>query len=139
MLIGRLADGELQSVKVTADVGDKPTELQWPLQAEESSEDFAFLPKLVELAQADRGVSLPTVGSEGLRSVALAMQGAADEFSRLGEQALNRGDVAVGAGGRRLGLAERPGKPDGAGRCRRGERRRIEVGRAAGRCRRATR
>jgi hypothetical protein len=52
VLVGALGDGELRSVTASLDVAGATKQIQWSLHAEESNEDFAFLPRLVDLARA---------------------------------------------------------------------------------------
>jgi len=52
VLVGKLAEGDVGSLKVTAEVSGKPVAMQWPLKAEKSNEEFTFLPRLVELMDA---------------------------------------------------------------------------------------
>ncbi len=69
-----------------------PTTLVWKLQPEASGEDFAYLPRLVELARRDDGLSLPTAGSGALREVRRMIISGADTLSNMSGRALAMGD-----------------------------------------------
>ncbi|PQO29552.1 hypothetical protein DTL21_26235 [Bremerella cremea] len=64
----------------------------WVAKPEESSDDHAYLPQLMEIARKDDGLMLPTVGSAGLRETASFLMASAEEYARLGSQALAIGD-----------------------------------------------
>ncbi len=70
IVIGKLESHAPQQLTMTAEVNGKSIELAWDLVAERSNQDFAFLPKLVDQARDNGGLTLPTVGSAGLREVA---------------------------------------------------------------------
>ena len=73
--------------------GEKKT-MAWPVPVEESNVDFAFLPKLVRDSRLDGGISLPTIGSSGLREIARVMASQSTQLAQLGTQALIRGDYS---------------------------------------------
>ncbi|MFN3152005.1 hypothetical protein [Bremerella sp.] len=68
----------------------------WTSQPEATSDDQAYLPQLIELARKDDGLNLPTVGSGGLRETASVLMASAEQYAKLGSQALAAGDK-VGA------------------------------------------
>ena len=70
ILIGKLDSRDPQTMTVKAEVQGETIELTWNLAAERSNEDFGFLPRLVDQARDNGGLTLPTVGSAGLREVA---------------------------------------------------------------------
>ncbi|MBM4094015.1 MAG: VWA domain-containing protein, partial [Planctomycetes bacterium] len=79
IVIGKLDRPEAARLVVTAEANGQVTELIWDFAAERSSEDFAFLPALVDLARDDAGLTLPTVGWAGLQEAArVLLSGAAD-------------------------------------------------------------
>lgn len=60
----------------------------------QTSEDASFLPRLVELARRDNGLTMPTLGSAGLAETARLLQQSAKDLTRLGNQAVATGNVA---------------------------------------------
>jgi uncharacterized membrane protein YgcG len=94
VLVGKLADREAGVIKVAGEYNGRPVELTWNVSPEKSSEDFAFLPRLIEVARQDRGLSLPTVGTAGLREAALTTLRSADQLAKLGQEALASGNTA---------------------------------------------
>ena len=103
IVIGTLTDnaptGSPVSVVVKAAGGFAQ---EWTAKAEDSNEDQAYLPQLLELARKDGGLNMPTVGSDGLRETANVLMASAEEYARLGSQALATGDTA---GAKRLAEA----------------------------------
>jgi uncharacterized membrane protein YgcG len=93
VLIGRLDSNDPAEISLTANVAGKPITLAWSATTEKPSEDFAFLPKLVGQAQADKGLSLPTVGSAGLREAAVVTMASAENLVKLGHEALASGNA----------------------------------------------
>ncbi|PQO42136.1 hypothetical protein [Blastopirellula marina] len=65
---------------------------EWTAKTEDSNDDQAYLPQLIELARKDGGLNMPTVGSDGLRETANVLMASAEEYARLGSQALATGD-----------------------------------------------
>jgi hypothetical protein len=60
ILIGTLSKSAPVSVDMNGTLNGKPVALKWNAAPEKPSEDFGFLPKLVDLAAADKGLTLPT-------------------------------------------------------------------------------
>ena len=81
IIIGKLESHDPQTLTVKADAQGKTIELSWNVAAERSNEDFSFLPKLVDMARDNGGLTLPTVGSAGLREVARVILAGAQELS----------------------------------------------------------
>lgn len=94
IVIGDLANPGNMKIAIQAEVAGKPVDLNWNVASEPSNVDFAFLPELVEMSKKDGGVSLPTVGSEGLREAGRVMIASADNLAKLGTAALASGDKA---------------------------------------------
>ena len=111
VLIGTLASAEAGTVKLAGTMNGKPVELSFDATPEKSNEDFAFLPQLVSLASRDGGISLPTVGSDGLREAALLTQSSADQLARLGHEALAAGNFAGAEKVADAALARDPSNP----------------------------
>ncbi|HRF02086.1 MAG TPA: hypothetical protein PLI18_16335, partial [Pirellulaceae bacterium] len=93
IVVGTLGEAGSVEIGVEATVNGQAVSLSWAVDSEESSEDFAFLPKLIEMARDDQGASLPTIGSEGLEEVRRVIDGGAQGLVALGEQALAAGDI----------------------------------------------
>lgn len=92
ILVGKLENRGSFQVAMKAEVDGKPVDLAWAVQAEKSNPDFAFLPQLVEMSQKDGGVSLPTVGSAGLREAGRVLTASAQNLTKLSGAALASGD-----------------------------------------------
>ena len=71
MLIGTLSNCRRSTLKMIGTMNGKPVQLAWNAMPERSSEDFGFLPKLVDLAATDKGLTMPTAGSAALREAGL--------------------------------------------------------------------
>ncbi|WP_161603405.1 hypothetical protein [Blastopirellula marina] len=95
IVVGELADAGEVTVQLTGMSNGKTIPLNFAAKPE-PSDDQAYLPQLMELAKKDGGMSLPTVGSVGLRETARVMLASANSFSKMSGQALATGD-AVGA------------------------------------------
>jgi hypothetical protein len=94
LLIGQMNSDSLSGeLKVQATVGGKPVVLEWNLTSEPSNFEFAFLPSLVEKAQADQGRTLPLAGSAALKEVSLVLSASSEQLVKDGEFALKSGDL----------------------------------------------
>ncbi|HEX5105152.1 MAG TPA: hypothetical protein VFV87_15135, partial [Pirellulaceae bacterium] len=111
VLIGTMSNSEAGEVKISGTLDGKPVDLTWNVTPEKSSDDFSFLPQLVSLASKDSGLSLPTVGSEGLREAAQVTIASADQLSKLGHEALASGNFAGAAKVADAALARDPANP----------------------------
>ena len=92
IILGTLADREAVELNMVGKMNGQDTEMNWSLTPEANSIDFAFLTGVVRESRKDKGFSLPTVGSEGLREYVLARSFKAHELSELGGQALAMGN-----------------------------------------------
>ncbi|MFI4875874.1 MAG: hypothetical protein ACIALR_11070 [Blastopirellula sp. JB062] len=113
IVVGELAKPGDVTVKLTGMSNGKTVQMNFDAKPE-PSDDQAYLPQLIELAQKDDGMSLPTVGSVGLRETARVLLASAESFSKLSGQALATGDVQ---GARRLAdaaLQRDPNNPHAA-------------------------
>ncbi len=97
IVVGRLRDRASLQFSLTAKMLDQPIELGWSISPETTSDVHSYLPRLVDSVRSDDGVTMPTVGSDGLREAARLVMTDADQLSRLGARALSSGDVK-GAG-----------------------------------------
>ena len=67
-----------------------PAAIDWTLTMEPTNSDFASLPALIDMARRDDGVSLPTVGSAGLRETLRLLGEQAAELAQMAREALQR-------------------------------------------------
>ncbi len=72
-------------------------ELSWSVAPEASSQDNAYLTELADAASTDGGLTLPTVGSQGLAEAARLVGVQADQLTQMAQRAVATGDRA-GAG-----------------------------------------
>ena len=86
--------------------------MNWPVKSEESNSDFAFLPRLVEQAKADDGVTLPTLGSDGLRETGRMILASSSNLTKLAAQANARGAVKEAGTLAAAALKENPENTD---------------------------
>jgi hypothetical protein len=86
------SDDKAVGVQVDADLDGQPAEFTFAAVPEESSDDNAYLATLIDAAKADDGLSLPTVGSEGLRQAQVMMSVAVHNLNKLGANARNTGN-----------------------------------------------
>ncbi len=94
IVIGTLKNvGEVQ-IDVQGELEGQAVSTQWTVTPEESDFHFAFLPNLIEVARADYGLTLPTVGSAGLKEVARMMADSSQQLTALSAQALAAGNYA---------------------------------------------
>lgn len=112
ILIGKLSKAADVNVEVSGTLNGKPVQIACKAAPPKPSEDFAFLPKLVEMAAADKGLSLPTVGSPGLRETALVTLASAVQLTKLGHEALATGNYAGAEKVAAAALARDPGNPE---------------------------
>jgi len=92
ILIGLLDERGPQQISISAEVLGKQIELRWEFTAEPSSEELGFLPQLVAQARENDGMTLPTVGSAGLREVGRVILASAEDLVEIGMRALKTGD-----------------------------------------------
>lgn len=111
ILVGKLADRNAAAIKISAEFNGQPVELNWNVTAEKSTEDFAFLPRLVEVARQDRGLSLPTVGTAGLREAGIHTLQSAEQLAKLGQEALASGNTSGALHVAHAALARDPQNP----------------------------
>ncbi len=111
ILVGKLAAREAAPLTIKGELNGQPVELNWNLTPEKSQEDFSFLPRLVEVARADRGISLPTVGTVGLREAAINTMQSAEQLAKLGQEALASGNTQGALHVAHAALARDPQNP----------------------------
>jgi hypothetical protein len=93
ILIGILDNRQPQQIAVTAEAAGKQIELCWEVTPEPSSDEFGFLPQLVAQTRDDGGLTLPTVGSAGLREAGRVILASAEDLVKIGIHALKTGDL----------------------------------------------
>ncbi len=93
ILIGFLDDRKPQQIAITAEVAGKQVELAWNLTPEPSNDEFGFLPQLIAETRDDDGLTLPTVGSAGLREAGRIILAGAENLLKIGIRALKTGDL----------------------------------------------
>jgi uncharacterized membrane protein YgcG len=80
-------------LRVAAKSGDKSVELNWSAAPSTAGDSHAFLAQVVEMARADGGISLPTVGSAGLAETGRMLEAEVDGLTDLAERAIATGDM----------------------------------------------
>ena len=91
-------------IRAQAMTGGKPVELKWSATPENKGDSYAFLPQVVEMAQRDDGITLPTLGTQGLAETGRLLEAGVDNLTDLAERAVATGDVE-GRESRREGRA----------------------------------
>src|SRR6266850_5028865 len=112
ILIGTLSHVAPVKLEMKDTLNGKPLTLKWSSTPEKPSEDFGFLPKLVDLAAADKGLSLPTAGSAALREAAYVTLNSAQQLAKLGNEALASGNFTGAEKVAEAALARDPGNPE---------------------------
>ncbi|MFO0882949.1 MAG: hypothetical protein U0894_01965 [Pirellulales bacterium] len=112
VIVGKLSEEGPQSITLEGEAHGEAVELTWQTSAEAPNPDFAFLPKLVETAERDGGLTLPTAGSAGLREAAVTIAGSASKLTELGHQALASGNKEGAAAAADAALARDPSNPE---------------------------
>src|SRR5688572_26960846 len=112
ILVGSLNKSSPVNVEMSGTMNGKPVKLTWNAAPEKSSEDFAFLPKLVDLAAEDNGMWLPTAGSGALREAAYLTLNSAQMLAKLGHEALANGNFVGAEKVALAALARDPGNPE---------------------------
>ena len=93
VLIGSLSAREAMTIKVSAIANGQPVELQWEVEPEPSSDEFGYLPPLVEQARKSGGLLLATIGSTGLRETGRMILASAESMAEIGSRAMQTGDI----------------------------------------------
>ena len=112
VLIGQLAGREAGQLQYNGVMNGNDVTLNFDVAPEKSSEEFSFLPQLVSLAAVDDGITLPTVGSAGLREAQLVTLSSADQLAKLGHEALAAGNFAGAEKVADAALARDPKHPE---------------------------
>src|SRR5262245_17397750 len=112
ILIGTLARTAPVKAEVSGTVNDKPVKWTWNVSPEKPSEDFGFLPKLVDMAATDKGLTLPTAGSPALREAAYVTLNGAQQMVKIASEALASGNFLGAEKVADAALARDPGNPE---------------------------
>ena len=88
------ADAEAGKFVVRGTAAGKEVELMWVVKPEASNPDLGFLPNVIESAKLDAGISLPALGSAGLRAMSFALADTSTELVKAGQFALKSGETA---------------------------------------------
>jgi uncharacterized protein with von Willebrand factor type A (vWA) domain len=96
-------------LRAAATSGDKPIELKWMAAPKTAGDSHAFLAQVVEMARADGGISLPTVGSAGLAETGRILEAEVDGLTDLAERAVATGDMQAAKVAAQTILARDPG------------------------------
>lgn len=81
------------TIKLQGMAANQPVSLSWSLTAEASNPDMGFLASVVNQASRDGGVTLPALGSAGLRAMSYMFADNASSLVKAGEFALKSGDL----------------------------------------------
>ena len=92
IVLGSLTDRESVELQVTGLMNGESQTMSWNIEPDATSSEFAFLPGMVQDARKDQGLTLPTLGSSGLREFARSRMTQANKLSDLGGAALATGN-----------------------------------------------
>jgi len=114
VVLGTLRRRGPVELRIGAELAGRAVELAWSVEPEASHEDYATLPRILEMARRDDGWSLPTVGTLGLRETQQMLVASAQTLARLGGQALASGNVEGASLLAREAARRDPGNPEAA-------------------------
>ena len=92
IILGSIADRNSVALQLSGTLNGHAENINWQINPEIANSEFSFLPGMIEDARKDFGLTLPTIGSEGLREYARIRTVEANRLSDLGETALAAGD-----------------------------------------------
>lgn len=95
IVLGNLSERKPLTIHVSGEVNGQAETMTWTVVAENSSDDFAFLPKLIDSARNNGGMTLPTIGSAGLMEAARVLSAGSRTLSQLGSSALLSGNLVA--------------------------------------------
>jgi hypothetical protein len=96
VLLGLFEGEGPQQIHIRGEVNGGDAEARWNVAPQDSADDLAYLPQLVELAKRDGGATLPTLGMEGLQEIGRLMLERAENLAKMGARELAGGDL-IGA------------------------------------------
>lgn len=94
--VGRIDEKELADpagLEISVVVEGQAERLRWTVVPEAPHQDHAFLARLVKAAEVDGGLSLPTLGTEGLFALNWMVNAGANNLAALAQQALALGNL----------------------------------------------
>ncbi len=112
IVIGTLAATSPVKAEVSGTLNGKSVKWNWNVAPEKPSEDFGFLPKLVDMAAADKGLTLPTAGSVALREAAYVTLNSAQQMVKIASEALASGNFLGAEKVADAALARDPSNPE---------------------------
>jgi uncharacterized protein with von Willebrand factor type A (vWA) domain len=89
----RALDAPLAIELRTTDAAGEAVEVRWTVRPSASNEGNSYLTQLVDVARADGGITLPTVGTPGLLESGRLINAGIDNLTNLAERAVAMGDV----------------------------------------------
>jgi hypothetical protein len=93
ILIGSLLSSSVQgTLRIDGELQGKATTLTWNLASEASNPDLAFVSAMVTKATPDRGLLMPTPGSDALRELGDTIMNSSDHLVKEAKFALHIGD-----------------------------------------------
>lgn len=92
IIVGLGKPAGVADIKLQATLNGRAVELAWNTPVNAAADDHAYLPELIDLVRKDGGISLPTVGSAGLKEMRRIVFAKAYALLQLAKQA-----VAVGS------------------------------------------
>ncbi|HEX3600008.1 MAG TPA: hypothetical protein VHU84_07680 [Lacipirellulaceae bacterium] len=87
----------------------KPVEMQFAAAPKNGGQTYAYLPQVVQLAKADDGITLPTVGTVGLAETGRLVEAGVDGLTDLAERAVATGDTKAARIAAQAVLSRDPG------------------------------
>ncbi len=94
IVFGSLKDATKPAVlKVEGELNGQPAQLEWEIAPEESNDDMAFATGLIDQADDNGGLYLPTAGSDALRELAAVFSNASSKLVDDARFAIQRGDL----------------------------------------------
>jgi hypothetical protein len=76
-------------IEATGQAAGHPWQRRWSAAPSPSSDDFAYLPLLIAMAEKDNGTTLPILGTKGLKQMGRLFLATAAELIALAQQALS--------------------------------------------------
>src|SRR4051794_16023321 len=93
----------------TADLDGKRVELHWSATPQGKGDAYSYLPQLVDIAQRDGGLTLPTLGTRGLEESGRMVESGVDGLTDLAERAVATGDIQTAQVAAKTALERDPG------------------------------
>ncbi len=97
------------TIKAQFVANGKPVELQWAATPKAGNDTHAYLPQVVQMAMADGGLTLPSVGTAGLAETGRLAEASVDSLTDLAERAAATGDVRAAQVASQAVLTRDPG------------------------------